>query len=120
VVPVTLSVRRDIYGEKAPFAHHLQGEPPSSGSRTFSKPKHPGRTGRSDRPDPSRRSALTHDRGLKEINNGGHTLEIGYDTVSSGEHAIDYLGSFDATNCATSAGSPPKLITGFDPAKNAA
>ncbi len=28
---------------------------------------------------------------------GGHTISIVYDTVHSGGHAIDYLGSFDAT-----------------------
>jgi hypothetical protein len=38
------------------------------------------------------------------ITAGGHTLSIVYDTVNSGEHAIDYLGSFDAseTTSATS------------------
>ena len=42
----TLSVRRDIYGEKAFSTHHPQGDLHSSGSRTFSKPKNPGPTGR--------------------------------------------------------------------------
>ena len=40
------SVRRDFYGYRAFIAHHLQGEPPSSGSRTFSKPKDPCSAGR--------------------------------------------------------------------------
>ena len=41
--------------KRAPFAHHPQGDPPSPGSRTFSKPKNPGHTGRFRRPDPSGR-----------------------------------------------------------------
>jgi hypothetical protein len=40
------SVHRDFYGYRASITHHPQGEPPSSGSRTFSKPKNPGPTGR--------------------------------------------------------------------------
>jgi len=37
----TRSVRRDFYGYRASITHHLQGEPPSSGSKTFDKPKDP-------------------------------------------------------------------------------
>src|SRR5919201_2196640 len=36
------------------------------------------------------------------ITSGPHTLSIGYDTVQSDEHAIDYLGSFDATETTSS------------------
>src|SRR5206468_940458 len=37
---------------------------------------------------------------------GSHDIEISYDTVHGGKHAIDYLGSFDATETtATSAGA---------------
>src|SRR5450755_875667 len=42
----TCSVRRDFYGYWAFITHHLQGEPPSSGSRTFDKPKDPCSAGR--------------------------------------------------------------------------
>ena len=37
----TRSVRRDFYGNWAFITHHPQGEPPSSGSRTFDKPRIP-------------------------------------------------------------------------------
>jgi hypothetical protein len=37
----TPSVRRHFYGYRASIAHHLQGEPPSQGSRTVSKPIFP-------------------------------------------------------------------------------
>jgi hypothetical protein len=40
------SVRRDFYRYRTSITHHPQGEPPSSGSRTFSKPKDPCSTGR--------------------------------------------------------------------------
>ena len=40
------SVRRDFYGYRASITNHLQGEPPSSGSRTVSKPKDPCSAGR--------------------------------------------------------------------------
>ncbi len=40
------SVRADFYGYRASITHHLQGEPPSSGSRTFDKPKDPCSAGR--------------------------------------------------------------------------
>src|SRR4051812_41495308 len=58
------SVRRDTYRKRASFAHHPQGDPPRPGSRTFSKPKNPGPTGRSGAPTPIGALALTHDRGL--------------------------------------------------------
>src|SRR6266566_4982672 len=98
---------------------------------------------------------------IEGITAGGHTLVISYQTVHGGKHAIDYLGSFDATettsatgntlhanknnpcldvltgslafecmpeaptsklaipepelkNCATSEGTAPKPISGFD------
>src|SRR5205085_3053744 len=34
---------------------------------------------------------------ISGITAGGHTLSIEYDTIHGGGHAIDYLGSFDAT-----------------------
>ena len=36
---------------------------------------------------------------------GTHVFQIHYDTVRSGKHAIDYLGSFDATETTSSTGS---------------
>src|SRR4051812_9757546 len=63
------SVRRDTYRKRASFAHHPQGDPPRPGSRTFSKPKNPGPTGRSGAPTPIGALALTHDRGLSRPDN---------------------------------------------------
>jgi hypothetical protein len=40
------SVRRDFYGYRASTTHHPQGEPPSPGSTTVSKPKDPRSAGR--------------------------------------------------------------------------
>jgi hypothetical protein len=44
----------------------------------------------------------------------GHTLAIGYDTVHGGGHAVDYLGSFDATET-TSATSTVLHANNNDP-----
>ncbi len=41
----TRSVRRDFYGCRASITHHSQGEPPSSGPRTFRQPKDLSSTG---------------------------------------------------------------------------
>jgi hypothetical protein len=56
----TRSVRRDFYGYRASIRHHLQGEPPSQGSRTFSKPKDPCSVGRFPRPRPPGARSLLH------------------------------------------------------------
>lgn len=40
---------------------------------------------------------LTYRSTLSGLSSGGHDLVIHYDTVHGGKHAIDYLGSFDAT-----------------------
>ena len=48
----TRSVRCDFYGYRASITHHPQGEPPSSGSRTFDKPKDPCSPGRFRAPAP--------------------------------------------------------------------
>ena len=57
------SVRRDFYGYRASITHHLQGEPPSSGSSTFSKPKNPCSAGRFRAPAQRGRGPLLHARG---------------------------------------------------------
>jgi hypothetical protein len=51
---------------------------------------------------------------IKGITAGPHTLAIGYDTVHGGGHAIDYLGSFDATET-TSATSTVLHANNNDP-----
>jgi hypothetical protein len=49
----------------------------------------------------SYRATLTH------LNPGPHTLDIHWDVVHGGKHAIDYLGSFDATE--TTAAAPSQF-----------
>ena len=46
-----VSVRRDLYRETAPIAHHLQGDPPESILQAFSNPKNPCSGGQSSGPD---------------------------------------------------------------------
>src|SRR5262249_22897860 len=42
---------------------------------------------------------------LKELNAGTHTLVVSYDTVFGEKHALDYLGSFDATETTSEEGT---------------
>ena len=55
----TRSVRRDIYGYRASIAHHLQGEPPSSGSGPSASPRIPAQPDKSAPPPPGARSYCT-------------------------------------------------------------
>src|SRR5918992_3903460 len=59
----TRSVRADFYGYRASVTHHPQGEPPSSGSRTFDKPRIPAQPDVSA-PPPTGGAVLTARSGL--------------------------------------------------------
>ncbi len=59
----TRSVRRDFYGYRASITHHLQGEPPEFGNRSFSKPNSPSPAGRSRASVNPRRGPLMQSRG---------------------------------------------------------
>src|ERR1019366_1122498 len=60
----TLSVRRDIYGERALSTRHPQGEPPSSGSGPSASPRIPA-TPDVQAPRPSRGASLNARSGLR-------------------------------------------------------
>ena len=56
----TSSVRHHFYGYRASITHHLQGEPPSQGSRTFRQPNDPRPAGHFRAPAHRGRGPLLH------------------------------------------------------------
>jgi hypothetical protein len=87
------SVRRDFYGYRASFTHHLQGEPPSSGSRTFSKPQDPRSVGRFRAPARRGRGSYCKLR----VNDVAPTIEVAKKirsalSTASSQHELEQLG----------------------------